>query len=149
MHTEMAIFARDYPEMRLMVGLVPPASLDPEHDSAVQQLAKSMWGANCHYGLIMTPTKTFILRDDFSSSGPESIRVTEVLPTDRVLSRMGWPAGETLSPREFEALVQRWLRRLAASYEDALPEDPAVQRAFFPDIIGAVADGRIVTGAPT
>jgi hypothetical protein len=37
-----------------------------------------------------------------------------------------------------------WLERLAASYEEALPEDPEVVRALFPDIVAAVAEGRVV-----
>ena len=48
---------------------------------------------------------------------------------------------------QLEALARDWLTRLAASYEAALPDDPEVQRAFFPDLVGAVADGRVVLEA--
>ena len=51
--------------------------------------------------------------------------------------------GETPSAPQLERLCE-WLERLAASYEDALPEDPEVVRALFPDIVGAVAEGRVV-----
>ncbi len=42
----------------------------------------------------------------------------------------------------------QWLERMAASYEDALPEHPEVVRALFPDIVGAVAGGRVVDEVP-
>ncbi len=103
-----------------------------------------MWGANCHCGIIMTPTITFILRDDFTAAGPESIRLTDELPTASLLSRVSQPMGEALSLPQLEWLAREWLERLAASYEDALPEDPDVVRALFPDIVGAVAEGRVV-----
>ena len=53
-----------------------------------------MWGANCHYGIIMTPTTTFILRDDFRAHGPESIRLTDELSTAKLLSRINGPMRE-------------------------------------------------------
>ena len=38
---------------------------------------------------------------------------------------------------------REWLERLAASYEEALPDDADVVRALFPEIVGAVANGRV------
>ena len=142
--TDLTVFAKDYPEARLVLELKPAISLPPEQDLAVKQMVRYMWGANCHYGLIMTPTKTYVLRDDFSSPGPESILVTDILPTTRLLSRLGWPATESVSEQQLELLAREWLERLTASYETALPEDPDVMRAFFPDLVGAVAEGRVV-----
>jgi hypothetical protein len=148
LRTDLTVFARDYPEARLVVELKPSVSSSPEQDSAVKQLARYMWGANCHYGLIMTPTKTYVLRDDFTRPGPESIHVTDVLPTPTLLSRLGWPLSEPVSTQQLELLAREWLERLAASYEAALPDDPDVVRALFPDIVGAVAEGRVVTEVP-
>jgi hypothetical protein len=145
--TELMVFAKDYPEARLVVELKSAVSSPPEQDAAVKQLARYLWGANCHYGLVVTPANTYVLRDDFTRPGPESIRVTDVLPTATLFSRVGWPARETLSERQMESLAREWLEQLAASYERVLPDDPAVVRAFFPDIVGAVADGRVVAEA--
>jgi hypothetical protein len=147
MHTErtdLTVFARDYPEARLVLEVKPALSSPPQDDPAVKQVVRSMWGANCHYGIIMTPTTTFILRDDFTAPGPESIRVTDELPTAKLLSRLSRPMGEALSTPQLEGLAREWLERLAASYEEALPEDPEVVRALFPDIVAAVAEGRVV-----
>ena len=72
----------------------------------------------------MTPTTTFILRDDFSASGPESIRLTDEIPTAKLLSRVNRPRDEAFTMPQLERLAREWLERLAASYEDALPEDP-------------------------
>jgi hypothetical protein len=145
--SDLTVFAKDYPEARLVVELKSAVSSPPEQDSTVKQVARSMWGANCHYGLIITPAKTYVLRDDFTRPGPESIRITDVLATATLLSRVGRPSAEPVSERQLEVLAREWLERLASSYEAALPEDPDVMRAFFPDIVGAVAGGRVVVEA--
>jgi hypothetical protein len=147
MHTErtdLTVFARDYPEARLVLEVKSALSSPPHEDPTVKQVARYMWGANCHYGIIMTPTTTFVLRDDFTSPGPESIRLTEELPTAKLLSRLRQPMTDALAAPQLERLAREWLERLAASYEEALPEDPEVVRALFPDIVGAVAEGRVV-----
>jgi hypothetical protein len=143
MRADLTVFAKDYPESRLMVEVKPSVSTPVEQDPAFKQLARYMWGENCHYGLIVTPKQTYVLRDDFTTSGPESIRVTDILRTDILFSRMFSSVSETISERELEILTWHWLSRLAKSYESALPDDPQVLRAFFPDIVGAVADGRV------
>jgi hypothetical protein len=145
--TDLTVFAKDFPEARLVLEVKPALSTPSEEEAAVQQVARSMWGANCHYGLVMTPTKTYVLRDDFSTAGPEAIHVAEVLPTARLLSRVTRPNGEPISPRELGLLAREWLQRLTASYQAALPDDPDVIRAFFPDLVGAVAEGRVVAEA--
>jgi len=144
MPADLTVFAKDYPESRLMVEIRPALTTPPEEDPAVRRLARAMWGVNCHYGLIVTPTTTYVLRDDFSTSTPESIHVTNVLSTETLFSRLVPPAPTAFSERELEMLTGHWLSRLAASYEAALPDDEEVTRAFFPDIVGAVADGRVV-----
>jgi hypothetical protein len=147
MSVDLAVFAKDYPEARLMVEVKSAVSSPPEHDPAAKQLARYMRGANCHYGLLITPAKTYVLKDDFTTLGPESIRVTDTLSTKTLLSRLSWPAVESLSTQQLEFLAREWLERLAASYEAALPNDPDVTRALFPDIVGAVAEGRVVQTA--
>jgi hypothetical protein len=147
MRTDLTVFAKDYPEPRLMVEVRSAVSSPPEQDPAVRHLVRRMWGANCHFGLIMTPTKTYVLRDDFSAPGLESIRVSDVFATGALLGRLSWPGVEAMSEEQLEWLAREWLERLTSSYEAALPEDPDMMRAFFPDLVGAVADGRVVTMA--
>jgi hypothetical protein len=146
MRTDLTVFAKDYPEARLIVELkaTPAPASRPMDDPAVRQLARHMWGANCHFGLVITPTLTYVLRDEFTARGPEAIRVTNTVPTGKLLSRLGVPIPERPSEREFEVLARAWLEQLVTSYERALPEDPEVMSAFFPDIVGAVAEGRVV-----
>jgi hypothetical protein len=143
---DLAVFAKDYPEARLVVEIkhaFPSANLD----AAAKELARHMWGSNCHFGLIVTPTQTHILRDDFTGTGPDAIGITETLPTAKVFGRLDRALSSASSEHELEAVVREWLQRLADSYETALPDDPAVTRAFFPDIVGAVSGGRVVSGA--
>jgi hypothetical protein len=142
--TDLTVFARDYPEARLVLEVKPTVLTPPEDEAAFKQVAQYMWGANCHYGLVMTPTKTYVLRDDFRNASPEAIRVTDVLPTATLLSRLNWSGREPTSAQELELLAREWLQRLTTSYQAALPEDPDVMRAFFPDLVGAVAEGRVV-----
>src|SRR6266852_519084 len=134
--TDLTVFAKDYPEARLVVEVKSAVSTPPEYDTAVREVARDMWGANCHYGLVMTPTKTYILRDDFSNTGPEAMRVTDVLQKAKLLSRLTRSLTEP-SSQELEVLAREWLERLTTSYQTALPDDPDVTRAFFPDLVGA------------
>ena len=55
--------------------------------------------------------------------------------------------GEAPTVPQLERLACEWLERLAASYEKALPEDPEVVRALFPDIVGAIAGEQPVESA--
>ncbi len=146
--TDLTVFAKDFPEARLVVELKSSASSPFDIDAAVKQLARSMWGSNCHYGLILTPTKSYVLRDDFTRPGPESIHVTDILSTGTLFSRLGRPFSGGVSEQQLESLAHEWLQRLAASYETALPDDPDVMRALFPDIVSAVAGGRVVAEVP-
>lgn len=145
---DIIVFAKDYPEIRLVVEVRSSVETPPERDSAVQQVSRYMWGSNCHFGLIVAPLQTYVLRDDFSQPGPESIRVTDILSTSLLLSRSERTWTPAITPREFEELVRDWVERLASSYESALPDDSAVEAAFFPDIVGAVANGRVVSEVP-
>src|SRR5258708_2460102 len=104
--TDLTVFARDYPEARLVLEVKLSLSSPPQEDPAVTQVVRYMWGANCHYGIIMTPTTTYILRDDFTAPGPESIRLTDELPTAKLLSRLSQPMGEAPSAPQLERLAR-------------------------------------------
>jgi hypothetical protein len=142
---DLTVYAKDFPEARLVLEVKSTVTSPVEQDSTVKRLVRYMWGANCHFGVIMTPTLTYVLRDDFTTTGPESIRITDTLPTPKLLSRLPQPVAETITGQQLELLAREWLERLSASYEAALPNDPEVMQAFFPDIVGAVAEGRVVS----
>jgi hypothetical protein len=144
MRTDLTVFAKDYPESRLMVEVRPEMSTPAEQDLAVKQLIREMWGANCHHGLIITPERTYVLRDTFMSSSPEAIRLSGTLATPTLFARLSWPGSQPITIPHLELLTQEWLRRLTTSYEAALPDDPKVMEALFPDLVGAVAEGRVV-----
>jgi len=144
---DLMVFAKDYPEVRLVVEVKRSLSDTRGLDMAIRQVARYMWGANCHYGLVFTPATTYVLRDDFMTQGPESIRVSNTVPTEKLLSRLGTRVTESSSEQGFELAVRKWLELLATSYESALPDDPEVTKAFFPEIVGAVSEGRVVAEA--
>jgi hypothetical protein len=143
MRPDITIFARDFPDVRLLAEVKPVEASPAALDAAARQLARYMWGANCHYGLLFTPTMTYVLRDDFTTQGPEAIKVHDALPTERVLSRMGLLPDAMTSERELASLARGWLERLATSYEAALPDDAEVTKALFPELVSAVAGGRV------
>jgi hypothetical protein len=143
MRSDITVYDRDFPDIRLLAEIKATPATPADLDSAVKQLATYMSRVNCHYGLIFTPKTTYVLRDDFTKQGPEAIQVRDTLPTERVLSRMCVQPGAITSERELGALARRWLKRLAASYETALPDDPEVTEALFPQLVGAVARGRV------
>jgi hypothetical protein len=145
--TDLTVFAKDYPEVRLVAEVRSAVSPSPDLDSVVRQLARYMWGSNCHYGLLVTPTTTYVLKDDFTIHGPEAIHVSDVLPTEKLLGRLGARANEVVSEQQLQSAFRDWLALLASSYEAALPDDPDVTKAFFPEIVGAVAEGRVVAEA--
>jgi hypothetical protein len=144
MSADIIVFARDYPEVRLVAEVKRSALDPPDFDRVVKQAARYMWGWNCHYGLIFTPETTYLLREDFTAHGPESIRLSGAFPTERLLARLVVQPGKITSERELASLARDWLERLAASYETALPDDPEVTSALFPEVVGAVADGRVM-----
>ena len=145
-YSDATVFAKDYPEARLILEIKPAVSSPPDQDKGVQQLARNMWGANCHFGLVMTSALTYVLRDDFTTYGPGAIRVTDIVPTTALLGRLeGWSEAAPTSDGQLAWMARAWLQRLAASYDTALPEDPELIRVFFPDIVSAVAGGRVVS----
>lgn len=148
MRAEFTVFAKDYPETRLIAEVRDDDPPCPEQDPSVRLLARAIWGANCHYGLVVTPVNTYILRDDFETSGPESVRIAGVIPTATLLARVNGPVTTLGSKERLASLTGKWLERLTRAYDEALPDDPAVMRVFFPDIVGAVAEGRVVAGVP-
>src|SRR5215813_13197577 len=141
---DLTVFAKDYPEIRLVVEVKNSFRTPQDLETCVRRVAQHMWGANCHFGLIFTPITTYVLRDDFTAHGPESIHIAHSVPTDKLLGRQ---VREIDSEQQLERLVRDWLELLATSYETALPDDPQVLGAFFPDIVGAVAEGRVVAEA--
>src|SRR5690349_19684453 len=100
MPSEITVYDRDFPNIRLLAEVRPTPASPADLDAAVQRLARSMWGANCHYGLIFTPKITYVLRDDFTRQGLEAIQVHDTFPTERVLSRMRLQSGEITSEKE-------------------------------------------------
>jgi hypothetical protein len=143
MRADLLVFARDFPEIRLVGEVSRSVSTPLEVDPTVRAIVRYMWGANCHHGLIFTPETTFVLRDDFSVNSPDAIRVAHTLSTERVLSRMGVRAGDISTERGLAEAARKWLERLAASYDAALPDDPDVNAALFPEVVSAVAGGRV------
>lgn len=137
---DFVVQAKDLPETRLVVEVKREFHSPDDLDRSVRHLSRYMWGANCHFGLIVTRSLTYVLRDDFTRAGAEAIDVTDTFPTHALF---GVPLPESTTEAELEQLTRRWLQRLTTSYESALPDDPAIVRALFPEIVGAVSEGRI------
>ncbi len=142
MHPDITVFDKDLLDLRLVADVKAGDLTSDDLDQMVNQLARYMSGSNCHYALIFTPRITYVLKDDFAVPGPEAIHISATISTEKLFSRMGRRV-EVSSERELAFLARDWLERLAASYDSALPEDPEIVQALFPEIVSAVVEGRV------
>ena len=142
MQYDLVILARDFPDIVLMVEVKVGPLSNKKREQESLRLAHAMWEANCHYGLLVSTSKTYVLKDTFETSDADSIRISHTLATKLVFGELPPRPSEL----ELLLLVKRWLERLVVSYDEVLGDDPLLAQVFFPDIVGAVAGGRIETG---
>jgi hypothetical protein len=149
MRPDLAVYKRGLPDVVLLVEIKARELERSDLEQLHRQLARQMWAANCPYGLIVTPGKTYVLRAARSGQGPAAFRVTDQVPTSEVFGRFADLAvsDEALLEMRLRRAVEEWLKRLTTAYEDALPPDQTLSRVFFPEIVAAVADGQVVSEA--
>ena len=111
------------------------ATLTPAHEA---QLRSEMYDRNCANGMLFDATSCVALRDTFSDTGPQSIQVDATLLTEDVLRLVTAP---TLDQR-----VETWLALLSASWDHALPTDPAVAHLMYDFVPAAVGTSIHIVG---
>jgi hypothetical protein len=131
---DLVVLAPDLPERRLMVE-VKRSGLD--HSAALARIKSSMLGSNCPVGLLVTPERTWLLRNTYESE--DSIRVTGDYPTVTLLGIAEVPDNE----RELESIVERWLEFLTSGSSDGLDDEVRWDVARY--VLPAVADGRVIS----
>jgi hypothetical protein len=115
-------------------------------ESSKLQLKKFMAAMRCPLGLLVTPERLWLFRDQYLSSSEDSIAQVAEFDVKNVLNfeqtRTG--GGDALA---FEQLVQSWLEGLAT--ESGLRELPSELRSAAQlYIVPAVSQGTIRAGRP-
>jgi hypothetical protein len=149
MRPDLAVYKRGLPDVVLLVEIKAREQEGGGREQLPRQLARLMWAANCPYGLIVTPGKTYVLRAARSGQGPSAFRVTDEVSTAAVFGKFADlnVSDEALLEMRLRRAVEAWLKHLTTAYEDALPPDQTLSRVFFPEIVAAVADGQVVSEA--
>ena len=133
---DLIVLAPDLPELRLVVEIKTRIdALDLE--AATKQVQSYMQGTNCPLGLIVTPTRSWLLRDEYEADG--SISRTEY-PTAMLLGVSDVPAEED----ELELLVGRWLESLTSGSSTGLRDEVRFDVSRY--LIPALVEGRVESG---
>lgn len=135
----MRYFLRHSPDPRPTLVVQTSEHVD---DATVRTFRDLLYGMRCSSGLLFDPEQCRIIRDTFTSLDPESLQVETTIPTDEVLRKVERSYRRTRF-RDLDHRVSLWLEVLAARWEDALPDDPALADPFITDIVLAAAEARI------
>jgi hypothetical protein len=135
---DFVVLARDLPETRLVVELKRNES---QHADATAQIKGYMVARHCPIGLLITPTRAWLLRDTYEGSGVDAIREEGPYSTAELLGLGVVPDDEPTLALE----VERWLERLTSGSASALHE-PA-RRDLSPYLLPAVTEGRVASGS--
>src|SRR5580700_632985 len=76
-------------------------------EATIREFRDILYGLGCSGGLLFDPARCLVIRDTFTSMGPESLVVEKEVPTDAVLSKMTRPGQPT--PRSLDRRVGLWL----------------------------------------
>jgi hypothetical protein len=110
------------------------------------ELKKFMAGMRCPVGLLVTPERLWLFRDQYLSSSEDSITQVAEFDIRRVLNFEHARTGRA-EALAFEQLAQSWLEGLAT--ESGLRELPAeLRRAAQLYIVPAISQGTIRAGHP-
>ncbi len=104
-----------------------------------EQLKQYMLATNCTVGLLITPIRTWVLRDTFEDYTNQSIQVAGDFSSAAVLGDLRKPIQEDTLALQ----AQSWLERLSANYPSALPTDPAARKLIQQIVVPAVVEGRV------
>jgi hypothetical protein len=136
------IFVRD-PDI-FSTSLVAGVLLENEVPAEVEQdLKYYMLQTHCSVGVIVTPSRVHIYKDDFSSQAIDSIKLVGSFPTQDLLG-----SGSDLKTRvQLESQLLDWLDRLAdASYFSG--SDPVMDRTINRYIVPAVSGQDVAFAHP-
>jgi hypothetical protein len=105
-------------------------------EATIAGLKKALFGRGCPNGLLFDANVCVILHDAYTSYDPSSFQEDGRVSTDRLLARVR-------GDRPLDERVFDWLRSMAASWNDTLPEENAVAAPFIMDIVPAVSGSSV------
>lgn len=124
---------------------------DDELGEAEQQLKRYMFGMRCPLGLLVTPERVRLLRDTYTSYGPESVERVGEYPVQGLFEEelAKQPAENDAAARAFrlEDAVQAWLERLAAG-RGLASLSPDLRHVVEEDVLPVLEQGEIRAAGP-
>lgn len=101
----------------------------------IRKFREELFGRGCAHGLLFDPTRAVLVRDSFWTMSVESVQVDKELATEDVLAHATGPS--------LDARVQDWLGRMAASWNEALPDEDEAAAALLTDVVPALSGSSI------
>jgi hypothetical protein len=93
------------------------------------------------FGLLITPEKGWVYRDSYANFSPASVHRVEEFDSSPI-----WRENPPLSPRDFEAFVQRWIEGLPDFPTQSLP--PQFKDIVQGYVLPAIAAGEVRAAHP-
>lgn len=103
------------------------------HEEA--ELRAQMYGLSCPSGMLIDPERCLIFRDEYRSTGPESIVVVGELDSQRLLA--------AIPPGGHVQRVERWLNLLASQWDLAVPQGSESAALLISDIVPAAIGAEV------
>jgi hypothetical protein len=112
-----------------------------DFSSTQEALKRYMAGMQYPFGLLITPEKGWVYRDDYSSLSPASITQVEEFDSTRI-----WRQSPPRQGLAFEAFVQQWIEDLADFPAESLP--PQLKDIVQSYVLPAIAAGEVRAAHP-
>lgn len=113
----------------------------PPLRSLVEKMGDWMMRNSCHHGLIVTPSKSYILTEAREGNYLKVQLVAEI-PTEKIL-RQSKRRISNLDEIALIRLIADWLEQMSYDWWSALPKERKWQDPFLPDFVAAVSRGEV------
>lgn len=136
---DFIVLARDLPDIQLIVEVQQSAS-SPAFERAFAQVTAFMRGVHSPLGLVVTPTRTWLLREAYEPDGTLDVHEYS---TSGLLGLHAVPVEQADLERE----VGHWLERLTRGQADGA--NPDIRREVDLYLIPSLLEGRVESGVLT
>jgi hypothetical protein len=135
---DLVVLAPDLPQTRLAVEVKSGAF---DRKDAIQQLKVYMDRRDCPVALLITPERTWLLRNTYDGTGPDSIEEVGEYPTSALLGLDDVPDDE----RELVQTAESWLERLTSGSAANVRSEARGDVSRY--VLPAVTEGRVASGS--
>ena len=135
---DLLVLAPDLPQARFAVEV---KSRPFDRERAIQQVKAYMAGRDCPVAMLITPERTWLMRDTYERTGVDSIALVGEYSTSALLGLDRAPEDE----RELVDAVVGWLERLTSGSDAIVASEARADVARY--VLPAVTEGRVVSGS--